>query len=130
MLDQLIQDQPQFEAKGLALAAITQGKPGEAKLFCQQRAPTIACLADPERNAYRAYGIGKLNFFSIFSKGAREARAKAGARGHTAEMPPRGQDALQLPATFVIGREGRTLFAHYYRFSGDHPSLELIFKSL
>ena len=130
MLDRLIRFAPKFSEAGLALAAVTQGKPGEARLFCQSRAPGLHCLADPERNAYRAFGLGRINVFKglISSKG-RKSRAEARAHGHAQEMPPDGQDVMQTAGLFIIGANGRLVFAHRYEFAGDHPPFDEVLSS-
>ena len=58
MMDELHHARPELEARGLTLAIVTQGTPELAKAFCAERAPGATCLADPERRAYSAYGLG------------------------------------------------------------------------
>ena len=57
MVDTLSNAAPEIKAGGLELAFVTQGTPETAKAFCEERAPDQVCLADPERIAYRAYGL-------------------------------------------------------------------------
>src|SRR5512134_3115627 len=57
MVDQLASAAPDIKAKDLALALVTQGTPEQARAFCEQRAPGVLCLSDPERRAYAAYGL-------------------------------------------------------------------------
>lgn len=125
MLDRVIRLKPDFEKAGFAMAAVTQGKPGEAKLFCQSRIPGLHCLADPERKAYRAYRLRRIDVLrTLFSAPGRKAQVEAYTHGHRQEMTPEGQSTLQTAGVFVIGTDGRIKFAHYYEFAGDHPDFE------
>ena len=131
MLDQLIQIQPDIERVGFGIAAVTQGKPGEALLFCKQRAPDIQCLADPERDAYRAYGLPRTTLAKIMlNPRTYIGGIRARRRGHAVELPPPGQDGMQLPGLFAIGQDGRFTFTYYYRIPSDHPYFERLAASL
>jgi peroxiredoxin len=63
MVDQLVTAKPGLSGNNLSLAIITQGTSEEAKTFCEQRAPGVLCLADPERKAYQAYGLERANIW-------------------------------------------------------------------
>lgn len=128
MVDQLIAASPQIKAKNLALAIITQGTPEQAKAFCEQRAPGVLCLADPERKAYAAYGLERASIWQIFlSRNVwRSNRRLKRERGWRAEWPPQGQDALQMAGTFVIAPDGRIRLPYYYDDIADHPPADLL----
>lgn len=117
-----------IEANGLTLVIVTQGTPEEAKTFCADHAPGMMCLADPERKAYRAYGLERANvwqtFFSprVWASNARLKREK----GWRTEWPPKGQDAMQLAGTFVIGADGKIRLPYYYDDIADHPPVDLL----
>jgi hypothetical protein len=131
MLDQLVQLKPELEASGLRLAAVTQGTPEEALAFCWQRAPGILCLSDPERRAYQAYGLERANVYQAFlSPQVWSGNAAASQHGHKPELPPQGQDALQMSGTFIIGADGRIRLPYYYNTIADHPSVSLLLKGV
>lgn len=117
-----------IEANGLALVIVTQGTPEAARTFCAEHAPGVGCLADPQRKAYRAYGLERANvwqtFFSprVWASNARLKREKGWGTG----LPPEGQDAMQLAGTFVIGTDGRIRLPYYYDDIADHPPLDLL----
>jgi len=50
----------------VSIAVIMQGTPETAAEFARQFAPGLLCLADPERKAYRAYGLERGNLFQTF----------------------------------------------------------------
>ena len=132
MMDELHAVRPELEARGLTLAIVTQGTPEEAKRFCAERAPGATCLADPERRAYNAYGLGRGTTYQtllsprIWTSNRRLKQTK----GFTPEPPPAGQDAFVMSGTFIIGTDGRVRLPYYYEDIADHPPVELMLKGV
>ena len=128
MVDQLVTVSPDFKEKNLGLVIVTQGTPEEAKAFCSERAPGVTCLADPERKAYQAYGLERANLWQSFLSLNvwRSNRRLKQERGWNTDLPPKGQDALQMAGTFVIAPDGRIRLPYYYDDIADHPSVDLL----
>lgn len=128
MVDQLVGASPALRDNNMALALVTQATPEETKVFCEQRAPGVLCLADPERKAYRAYGLQRANIWQSFLSLHvwRSNRHLKRARGWNTELPPRGQDAMQMAGTFVIAPDGRIRLPYYYDDIADHPAVDLL----
>jgi peroxiredoxin len=128
MVDHLVVASPAFKDKNLTLAIVTQGTPEEAKVFCAERAPGLLCLADPERKAYQAYGLERANVWQSFLSLNvwRSNRRLKRERGWNTDLPPRGQDAMQMAGTFVIAPDGRVRLPYYYDDIADHPSVDLL----
>jgi len=128
MIDNLVVASPEIKNNNLDLVIVTQGTPKEAKIFCSERAPGVICLADPERKAYQAYGLERANFlqsflsFNVLRSNHRLKRE----RGWNTDLPPKGQDALQMAGTFVIAPDGRIRLPYYYDDIADHPPVELL----
>ncbi len=132
MMDNLVHFKPEMVARGLALAVVTQGTPEAAKAFCSERAPGVTCLADPQRVAYRAYGLARANWWqSILSvRVIRSNRRLAREKGWKPELPPPGQDAMQMSGTFIIGPEGKIRLPYYYDDIADHPPVDLLLRGV
>ena len=128
MVDQLVTVSPDFKEKNLGLVIVTQGTPKEAKAFCAERAPGVTCLADPERKAYQAYGLERANVWQSFLSLNvwRSNRRLKQERGWNTDLPPKGQDAMQMAGTFVIAPDGRIRLPYYYDDIADHPSVDLL----
>jgi peroxiredoxin len=132
MMDELHTARPELEARGLTLAIVTQGTPELAKAFCAERAPGATCLADPERRAYAAYGLGRGTAYqtlispNIWKSNKRLKKTK----GWKPETPPAGQDAFVMSGTFIIGTDGRVRLPYYYEDIADHPPVELLIKGI
>jgi putative ABC transport system ATP-binding protein len=131
MLDQLVQNKTSLEKSGLVLAAVTQGTPAETLEFGRRQAPGIMCLSDPQREAYRAYGLGSGTAWQVmFSPQVIRGTARAREHGHTAELPPPGQDMTQMSGTFIIGTDGRVRLPYYYDTIADHAPVELLLNGV
>jgi peroxiredoxin len=128
MVDQLFMAEPALKEKGIKLAIVSHADPGTVKTFFEQRAPGILALADPDRAAYRAFGLFRGNFWQtwfsprIWSSNKRLAQTK----GYKVELPYAGQDAYQMSGTFVIGPDGRIRLPYYYDDIADHPPVDLL----
>ena len=128
MVDQLVLASPDIKAKNLSLAIVTQGSPEEAQIFCEKRAPGILCLSDPDRRAYRAYGLERATIWQTFLSLDvwRSNRRLKRERGWNTELPPKGQDAMQMAGTFVIAPDGTIRLPYYYDHIADHPPVDLL----
>jgi peroxiredoxin len=128
MVDQLVAAVPEIRAKNLSLAFITQGTPEAAKTFCEERAPGTLCLSDPDRKAYQAYGLERANLWQTFLSLDvwRSNRRLKRERGWNTELPPRGQDAMQMAGIFVIAPDGTIRLPYYYDHIADHPPVDLL----
>ncbi|GEM_PF-572782 len=123
MLDQLAQNTAWFNERGVRVAAVTMGKPYEAKMFCAQRSPDVVCLSNPEQSAYKEFSIGKITAQDVFNPASWRAWAKVMRQGYKPGSTG-GQDGMQLGATFIIGTEGKIALAHYNKYMGDHPEMK------
>jgi hypothetical protein len=128
MIEELIGVSAEMESNGLLLFIITQGTPQATRVFCSEHAPGVTCLADPERKAYRAYGLERANFWQAFlsPRILKSNWRLAIEKGWRTEWPPSGQDSMQLAGIFIIGMDGRIRLPYYYDNIADHPPLELL----
>ena len=131
MLDEIVAGRDQVEKAGLAIAIIMQATPEQTAVFAQKYAPGLLCLADPERKAYKAYGLERGNLFQTFlNPKVWEAIGKSRKKGYQVEPPPPGQDAMQMSGTFIIGKQGRIELPYYYDHIADHPPLDLLLNGV
>lgn len=128
MVETLTRFQDELQSHDLSLALVTQGTPQAAKAFCSKYAPGVLCLADPDRNAYRAFGLERANLWQVFlSPKVWISNIKLlQEKGWRTEWPPKGQDAMQSAGIFIIGKDGRIRLPYYYDNISDHPPLDLI----
>jgi peroxiredoxin len=131
MLEELVSGKAQIDQAHLNLAVITQGTPEAAAVFAQQFAPGLFVLADPNRKAYAAYGLERGNLFQTFlNLKVWQAISRSRRKGYAVEMPPAGQDAMQMSGSFIISTAGRVILPYYYDHIADHPPLELLLRGV
>jgi peroxiredoxin len=131
MLAQIVTSKSEIARAGLAIVAVTQGKPEETLEFCKRQAPEVMCLADPERKAYRAYGLERGSWWQVaLSPQVILGTLRAWRHGHKPEPPPRGQDAQQMSGTFIIGTDGKIRLPYYYDTIADHPLTDLLLRGV
>jgi hypothetical protein len=52
------------------------------------------------------------------------------AAGAPAELPPPGQDVMQMSGTFIIGTDGRIRLPYYYENIVDHAPIDLLLNGV
>lgn len=131
MLDELVAGRDKIKKAGLDIAVITQGVPAETALFMDEHAPGLLALSDPQRVAYRAYGLERGTLFQTFlNLKVWRAVSRSRRKGYLVETPPEGQDAMQMSGTFIISPQGRVLLPFYYDNIADHPALDLLLEGV
>lgn len=132
MLDMLNSSQADLREKGIRIAAITQAVPEETRGFCEQYAPSLLCLADPERKAYTAFGLerGDLGQTIFNWKVLRSNRLIQARKGWKPQLAPKGQDVFLMSGVFIIGTDGLIRLPYYYDDIADHPSLDLLLHGI
>jgi peroxiredoxin len=131
MVSELAAGKESIEKAGLEVAVITQGTPGSAAVFARQYAPALLVLADPDREAYRAYGLERGNLFQTFiNMKVWSAISRARKKGYKVEPAPEGQDAMQMSGVFIINPDGKIALPYYYDNIADHPTLDLLLNGV
>jgi peroxiredoxin len=103
---------------GLSIVIITPDRPSRARKFAEEFRVPFPTLTDPERNAYRAYGlmegsIGQLVNRHIISRGA-----KATLNGTFLRRPTSAP--RQLPGTAIVDSSGMLRHLHHASDAADH----------
>jgi peroxiredoxin len=110
---------------GISVVVITPDRPSRARKFVEEYRVPFPVLTDPERNAYRAYGLVDGSFGQLFNRRILAGGVRATLNGTF----PRGTTSAprQLPGTAIVDSTGRLLHLHHARDAADHlSSRELI----
>jgi peroxiredoxin len=131
MLDELVAGKEKINNAGLDIAIILMGSVEASLEFSRKFAPGLLCLTDPDRKAYRIYGIERGGIFQTFLnfKVWRAIRL-AGKKGYKVEQPPAGQDAMQMSGIFIINQSGRIVLPYYFDHIADHPTIDLLLSGV
>ena len=108
------------ERDDLTVALITMGKPPDAAAFCRAERLPYACLSDPARRSYRAFGLRRGTMADVMGPGPALASVRAASKGHFIGRPV--EDVDQLGGIFLVNTDGRIGYARYPRHAGDQPA--------
>ena len=120
-------DYPRFQTAGGDVVVVTMGTPDQTAAFRDRNRLPFVCLADPERLAYRAFGVPRGTLNQVAGPTVWAGGLKALVRAGVGK--PIG-DVLQLHGTFVIDTGGVIRFAHLPKHSADRPTNGTLIKQL
>jgi hypothetical protein len=118
---------PEFERRSATVAAVAPGSPIRTKQLCDSHRVPFRCLADPDREAYRAFGLARGSIAQVMGPDVMFKTMRSMFRGN---FGPPGGDVFQLGGTFVIGTDGLIRLAHAARDPSDLATTETIFAHL
>ena len=111
----------------MAVAAVAQGSPIRTRQLCESHLVPFRCLADPDHEAYRAFGLERGSIAQIMGPEVMLKTMRSFFRGN---FGPPGGDIFQLGGTFVIGTDGLIRLAHAARDPSDLAAMDTIFAHL
>ena len=117
---------PRFDERGIRVGCVVQGVAEEMARFCGRHSVESVCIADPERESYRAMGLERTDWWSILlpTPEGRRRRAEAKAAGFPISLRGTFQkhsDVLQLPGAALVGQDGRIQWVHRGSSPSDLP---------
>lgn len=111
---------------GATVLAITQSQPAAVRAVSSP----FEMLCDPERQAFRYFGLDRGRFSMFFRPRVLWYYFKFLLRGWMPRRNERGEDVLQLGGDFVISADRRLTFAHPSRDPADRPSVGVLIDQL
>ena len=119
----------EFEGRGVALACVVQGTAQEAARFCGRHGVESLCIPDPEKESYRALGLGRASLRELIlpSDDLKRRRAEAKQAGCSNKLEGARQkhtDIFQLSGAALMAEGGTILWLHRSRHTGDLPSAD------
>ncbi len=123
-------ERERFEELGAGIVLIGQGQPSDGSAFTERMRQPFECLVDPDRSAYRAYGLAKATPAQVFGPPVAMPFLRANLRRETLQRGLQGGSFFQMPGTFVIDTDGVVQMAHRNRHVADTPANERILAVL
>lgn len=115
----LRQAYPDFVGRGMGVVVIGQGSPAQAQHFSMIYKLPFPILADPQREAYAAWGLGEGAWSDIAHPAVGVRMMQQAARGnfpgigeHVRGLVGGGVSLKQFGGTFVVDRGGAIRYAH------------------
>jgi hypothetical protein len=115
---------------GAEVLVISQGRPEPLAAFVRERPLPFPVVGDPDRAAYRAFGLERTSWTTILSPRVLLGYVRVMARGWLPRKPNEGEDVLQLGGDFVLDAEGRLGYSHPSAEPTDRPTIEMLLSAL
>ena len=101
---------PAFRALGVGVVAVSMSRPDGVARYLAERPLPFPVLADPERRAYAAFGLGRTTLLRLLRPGIGWRYLKGVAAGGRIRRVPEGEDPLQTGGDFLVGPDRRLLW--------------------
>ena len=119
----------EFRTINVGVIAVSMGRPEGAARYLAERPLPFPMLADPDRSAYAALGLGRTSWGRILRPGVMWRYAKHVLHGAKVRRVPEGEDALQTGGDFLIGGDRRLLWAYTSADPTDRPSVDRLLEA-
>jgi hypothetical protein len=116
----------EFAAAGCSVVVVSQAKPEVLALYLSRRSWGVPVVCDPDRTAYRAFGLERTSWLTFFRPKVLWGYLRGMLRGYGVKMPYAGEDVLQLGGDFVLDRLRRVVFAHPSATPTDRPAVSAL----
>jgi peroxiredoxin len=126
----LREDERRFLEAGANVVLIGHGDRQAAEEFRKGKLVSFTFLLDPDRAAYRAYGLARGGLMQVFGPSTALPFLTANLRPETRQRGLKGGDLMQMPGTFVIDADGVVRFAHRNKHVADSPRNQDILEAL
>ena len=119
-----------FAARGCSVLVVAQAKPEFLAHYLTRRAYGVAFASDPERVAYRAFGLERTPLRTFLRPRVLLGYLAGMLRGYAPHKPYEGEDVLQLGGDFLLDQLGRIEFAYRSRNPTDRPAVSRLLAAL
>jgi hypothetical protein len=119
-----------FAARGCSVLVVTQAKPEFVRHYLSRRSYAAAFAADPDRVAYRAFGLERTPWRVFLRPGVLLGYLAGMLRGYAPVVPYRGEDVLQLGGDFILNRQREAVYAHPSADPTDRPPVRALLDAL
>ena len=119
--------EPEFQALGAQILYISAATPECAARYAHDLGLTAPVLLDPNRRVYRPYGVRESLRGSALSPAIWTAYVRLLATGR--RFPGGGrptESPLQMGADFIVGPDGRMVYAYCSAHSADRPDVSTL----
>jgi hypothetical protein len=105
---------------------VTQARPGSLAAFLRMDPWPFPVVADPERAAYRAFGLGRTSWWKLLHPASLLHYLRLMFQGWGLRRPTPEEDLLQLGGDFVLAGDGRLVYARRGTATDRPPVAELL----
>jgi peroxiredoxin len=120
------------EIRGLGgeVLVVSQARPEVLAAHLRDQPEPFPAAADPERQAYRAFGLERTSWQTFFRPRVLLGYLRLIFRGWGLRRPNEGEDVLQLGGDFVLDGRGRVVYAYRSAEPTDRPPIGRLLQAL
>ena len=118
----------EFDSIGARVVAISFVQPERLRQYLSSRSWKVAVLADPERAAYRVFGLERASWWQLLRPRVIASYFRLLFRGRRPQAPQ--EDVHQLGGDFVFDRAGRVIYEYRSRDPADRPSVVALLEAV
>ena len=119
-----------IRAAGGSVLAITPSRPEVLAGHPRTRSWPFPIVADPQRQAYRAFGLGRASLWRFFLPKALFRYLRLMFRGWLPRRPKAGEDPFQLGGDFVLDRGLHLRYAHRSADPSERPTVRRLIEEV
>ncbi|MBA2363348.1 MAG: redoxin domain-containing protein [Chloroflexia bacterium] len=127
-LAQLREHQEELEQLGAVVLGVSFEEPSVIAGFAERESLPYPILSDPERRAYRVFGLERGATAQVWSPNAVRSYARGLLRGRLPRLPR--ADIAQLGGDFVLDWQGRVVYEYRSEESADRPAIESLLDAV
>lgn len=120
----------ELAAVGCSVLVVAQAKPEVLSLYLARRTWHVPVVSDPERTAYRAFGLERTGWLTFLRPRVLWGYFRGLLRGYGVKKPYAGEDVLQLGGDFVLDKLGRVVLAYPSANPTDRPTLAALLEAV
>ena len=119
-----------FKEANCGVVVVSQGKPQILAHFEKKNALPFPTLGDPERVAYKAFGLERTWFFTFMKPWILWQYVVRIFTGTPVRMPYLSEDVMQLGGDFLLDQTGKVLWSFKSKDPTRRPSVEEMLKAV
>jgi peroxiredoxin len=112
---------PLWRSRGGEVLVVSFTPPAKMKAFIERHPLPFRIVSDPNRDAYRAFALGRTSVGAFFRPGVLWRYLRGVFRGYGPAKPV-DDDMMQLGGDFLIDAEGRLAWSRPSHEPTDRPS--------
>ncbi len=113
---------------GAVVLGVSFEEPSVIAGFAERESLPYRILSDPERRAYRVFGLERGATAQVWSPNAVRSYARGLLRGRLPRLPR--ADIAQLGGDFVLDWQGRVVYEYRSEESADRPAIESLLDAV
>lgn len=119
----------EFDRRRVGIAVVSFAEPARLIHYQERHRWPFAILADPQREAYKAFALSRLSWFRVFSPTTLKLYWTLWRKGMKLDTNA-GDDIYQAGGDFLLDREGNILFAHRSQDPADRPAATKLLEEI